>query len=193
MKTWIQLSPFGQFYHRLGKQYLSQETLKACVKKTQTWRFRFGFTKIPIYVGHPDDAYFQQFPEHMNMTVYGYVRRFCLKDNGLWIQVDWTESGRELMDNGRYRYVSPRWEMEEVNDHFVPKKLLSVGLTNTPNLPVEPIYKSNNTQGCPVQSVQKRSEKVAILNFVQKVYQRMKATGESYPEAWNAVFKKNNI
>ena len=64
MKTWIQLSPFGQFYHRLGKQYLSQETLKTCVKKTQTWRFRFGLAKIPIYVGHPDDSYFQQFPQH---------------------------------------------------------------------------------------------------------------------------------
>ncbi len=193
MKTWIQLSPFGQFYHRLGKQYLSQETLKTCVKKTKTWRFRLGFTKIPIYIGHPDDSYFQQFPEHMNTTIYGYVLRFCLKDNGLWIQVDWTDIGRELIDNGRYRYVSPRWEMECANDHFVPKKLLSVGLTNTPNLPVEPICKLNNFEVCPQQSVQKRSEKVAILNFVQKVYQRMKATGESYPEAWNAVFKKNNI
>jgi len=193
MKTWIQLSPFGQFYHSLGKQYLSQETLKTCVNKTRTWRFRFGFTKIPIYIGHPDDSYFQQFPEHMNTTVYGYVQRFCLKDNGLWIQVDWTEAGKELIDNGRYRYLSPRWEMEEENHHFVPKKLLSVGLTNTPNLPVEPICKSSDLQVCSLQSKQKRSEKIAILNFVQKVYQRMQATGESYPEAWNAVFKKNNI
>ena len=71
MKTWIQLSPFGQFYHSLGKQYLSQETLKNCVKKTRTWRFRLGFKKIPIYIGHPDDSYFQQFPEHMNTTAEG--------------------------------------------------------------------------------------------------------------------------
>ena len=192
MNTWMQLSPFGQFYHSLGKQYLSQETLNACIRKTLTWRFRFGFTKVPIYVGHPDDAYFQQFPEHMNTTVYGYVRRFCLKDNGLWIQANWTEAGQELIDNGRYRYLSPRWEMEAVNKHFVPKKLLSIGLTNTPNLPVEPIRKSSSVQVSFPRSEQKRAEKVAILNFVQKVHQRMKATGESYPEAWNAVCKKNN-
>lgn len=193
MKTWIQLSPFGHFYHSLGKQYLSQETLKVCVNNTQTWRFRLGFSHIPIYVGHPDDPHFQQFPEHMNATIYGYVRSFCLKNDGLWIRAIWTEKGQELIDNGRYRYLSPRWEMEEQQDHFIPKKLLSVGLTNNPNLPVKPISDLINSQNYFVKSEQQRSEKVAILNFVQKVHQRMQTTGESYPEAWNAIFNKNNI
>ena len=192
MKTWMQLSPFGQFYHSLGKQYLSRETLSVCVKNTRTWRFRWCFTKIPIYIGHPDDPHFQNFPEHMNATVYGYVRNFCLKDNGLWIQVNWTEKGQELIENGCYRYLSPRWEMEAMQDYFVPKKLLSVGLTNTPNLPVKPIGEKFSEQTYWTKSGQKRSEKMAILNFVKKVHQRMKATGESYPEAWNAIFKENN-
>lgn len=193
MKTWMQLSPLGHFYHPLGKQHLSQETLKRCVKATRTWRFYFGFTKIPIYIGHPDDPHFQQFPEHMNGTIYGYVRDFQVNHKGLWINANWTKVGQELIDNGCYRYLSPRWEMENVNEYFSPKKLLSVGLTNTPNLPVEPIGKGLPEQIYLTKSRQERSEKVAILNFVQKVHQRMKTTGESYPEAWNAIFKKNDI
>lgn len=193
MKNWIQLSPLGYYYHPFGKQYLSKESLNSCIKNTRSWFFLLGLKKIPIYIGHPDDPYFQQFPEHMNNIIYGYVQDFCMRENGLWIQVAWKEIGEELIENGKYLYLSPRWEMEASGECFLPKKLLSVGLTNTPNLPVEPIIKQKAFRDYLLPSKQGRAEKMAILGFVQKVYQRMQTTGESYPEAWNAILKKTNV
>ena len=194
MKTWIQISPYGTFDHTLGKQSISLKDAKHCIKNTKTFLFRIGLKKIPVYIGHPDDPLFQNSYEHMNNNIYGYVKNMRANTEGLWVQIEWTVQGNELIDNQCYSYLSPRWEMSK-SPHEVsypPERLLSVGLTTTPNLPVQPILKKTP----PVTRkyrIQKRSEKLAILQFTRKVQQRMEETGESYPETWHNIYKTNNI
>jgi len=58
----------------------------------------------------------------------------------LWAKPRWSEAGTELLNNAFYKYLSPRWAMKPLGDGvYQPVKLLSVGLTNRPNIPGDPI------------------------------------------------------
>ena len=238
MKTFkLHLSPYGTFEHPEGLQSISSADAQRCIRKTRTWRFRLGLKKIPVYLGHPDDPLFKS--EHSDPRIYGYVRWVLCKT--------------------------------EHQTAYHPERLLSLGLTQHPNLPVQPIVfdalpkkslglrallrfltkrqvssKTSHTktggvrsdgalhkgfatfikrirqafvkktkqtaptvgthspaplptsdedlfsgQRTPLSSdlhgAQTRKEKRRILQFGQAVRERMKATGESYPEAWNVL------
>ena len=192
MNEWIQLSPYGTFDHPSGKQVISLKDGKRCVKGTETWMFRLKLKKIPVYIGHPDDPLFQTLPEHMNTTVYGYVTAMRYDNTGIWVKIRWTEAGQELIENGVYTYLSPRWLSEKsVDNGYHPIKLLSVGLTQHPNLPVKPILESTPMPSRDLREVQERDKKIAILHFSQKINERMQKTGESYPEAWQFTYNEN--
>ena len=193
MKTWNHLSPYGTFDHPDGKQTIARIDAERCVKSTKTLLFRLKLRKIPVYVGHPDDPQFQGQPEHMNPNVYGHVKDIQANEHGLWVHIAWTPSGQELIDNGIYTHLSPRWKMQKGADgSYHPIKLISIGLTKNPNLPVNPLQKAIKTIVQPLSQLQKRTEKLAILEFTQKVQKRMEATGESYLEAWQTIYKENN-
>lgn len=272
MKTYkLHLSPYGTFEHPEGLQSISSADAQRCIRKTRTWRFRLGLKKIPVYLGHPDDPLFKN--EHSDPRIYGYVKNLCADKDGLWVSVKWTKDGRRLMSRPPQRCLSPRWVLCKTENQtaYHPERLLSVGLTQHPNLPVQPIafevskkksfglctllraltkrpafFKVSRTQTGGVRSddglcdrfatfvkrlrqmfvkkaepktptvepqrpappltsdkdtfsghrtplssdlrgAQTREEKRRILQFGQAVRARMKATGESYPEAWNVL------
>ena len=55
---------------------------------------------------------------------------------GLIGRLRWTDKGAQAVCARRYRFVSPAWELAEDGR---PVRLVSVALTNRPNLPVRPI------------------------------------------------------
>ncbi len=70
-------------------------------------------------------------------------------ERGLVGVFKFTDKGAEAVGGRRYRFVSPAWTL---NDDGHPLKLVSVGLTNKPNLPVAPVLnmracKAGNTNG----------------------------------------------
>ena len=267
----LHLSPYGTFEHPEGLQNISSADAQHCIRKTRTWRFRLGLKKIPVYLGHPDDPLFRS--EHSDLRIYGYVKNLCADKDGLWVFVKLTKYGRTLLrQSPKCRYLSPRWVLCKTENQaaYHPERLLSVGLTQHPNLPVQPIVfderkltfrlctflrfltkrrvssktsHAKKSDACsevrlrkvfstfverirrafvkkikpttptlepkfpallpaseedtfsglrtPLSSdlrgTQTREEKRRILQFGQAVQARMKATGESYPEAWNAL------
>jgi hypothetical protein len=287
MKTYkLHLSPYGTFEHSEGLQSISSADAQRCIRKTRTWRFRLGLKKIPVYLGHPDDPLFKS--EHSDRRIYGYVKNLCADKDGLWVFVKLTKYGRTLLrQSPKCRYLSPRWVLCKTENQtaYHPERLLSVGLTQHPNLPVRPIVfdalpkknfrlrtllrfltkrhisskalRTQKSDVCPddglhkifatflgrirrtfskksrtddtnrqtatpsptlsltsdessfsgnrtplssdLRGAQTREEKRRILQFGQAVQALMKATGESYPEAWNvllhqtpAVFENNH-
>lgn len=272
MKTYkLHLSPYGTFEHPEGLQSISSADAKNCIRKTRTWQFRLGLKKIPVYLGHPDDPLFKN--EHSDTRIYGYVKNLCADKDGLWVFVKLTKNGRTFLSKSPQQYLSPRWVLckTEHETAYHPERLLSVGLTQHPNLPVQPIVfdalpkksfglhvllrfvtkrriasKAPHTQtggirfdgglckffttfikhlrrafikkikpttptlepkfpallpaseedtfsglrtplSSDLRGTQTREEKRRILQFGQAVQARMKATGESYPEAWNVL------
>lgn len=190
--TWYQLSPYGTFNHPLGKQMILPADAKRCIRQTLNWAFKFGLKKIPVYIGHPDDPYFQNQPEHMNSTVYGYVKQMHANNQGLWAQIAWTPTGCELIANRCYCYLSPRWQLSSTHagGHFHPEKLLSVGLTQHPNLPVQPLLGAADFVRSSFRTQALHPPKAAPFMLAQKVQERMRATGESYPEAWHHIYRE---
>lgn len=135
----LHLSPYGTFEHPEGLQHISSVDAQRCIRKTRTWRFRLGLKKIPVYLGHPDDPLFQR--EHSDACIYGYVKNLCADKDGLWVFVKWTKYGRTFLSKAPQQYLSPRWVLckTETQTSYHPERLLSVGLTQHPNLPVQPI------------------------------------------------------
>jgi len=195
-ETWLQLAPLGKFPHSHGEQNISKESAERLVKKFNsiTARFFRHFQQIPIYIGHPDDPQFAGRHGHTNKQTFGIVKDIKLDEEGLWVLIDWTKEGKALVDNGFYRFLSPRWKMSSPNGiSFELEELVSVGLTNSPNLPNKPLPATRNIRLTPhtLQLASKRLHKRNIHDFITLVNERMKKTGEDYMTAWSYI-KQNH-
>lgn len=69
-------------------------------------------------------------------------------ERGLMADFRFTDLGAEAVAQRRLRFLSPVWELDEAGR---PARLVSVGLTNKPNLPVRPIL---NRAGADTPSVE---------------------------------------
>jgi len=72
-------------------------------------------------------------PAGQRAPAAGWISKLEVRDGGpLWGKVDWTEHGAASIRNREYRYLSPAFAVERKGGAIA--KLLSVGLTNRPNL-----------------------------------------------------------
>ncbi|MDR0678854.1 MAG: phage protease [Puniceicoccales bacterium] len=139
---WLKLVDYGEYGHRLGVQVVDREGAVAMADRFRSlWaRLARRFRGIPVYVGHPDDGEFRGQVGHSDTKAYGWVQQLEAREDGLWIRVRWSPTGRQLLEGAHYKFLSPRWEMERrEGDRLYPKSLLSVGLTNCPNMALEAI------------------------------------------------------
>lgn len=139
---WIKLVDYGEHPHRLGMQVITEESASEMVKNFHSlWgKFSRRFRGVPIYIGHPDDPHFQGKPGHSDTRAYAWVKDIAARHDGIWILPKWSEAGRDLLKNAYFKFLSPRWEMTPLGaQRFTPRALVSIGLTNNPNIPVEAI------------------------------------------------------
>lgn len=100
------------------------------------------FAGAPMFVGHPDVPQFSnQFPDR---KAYGWIMELEARPDGLYGKMKWSAAGMELLQNGHYKFLSPYWEARQIGSEngqpvFEPLSLISAGLTNEPNLPVNPL------------------------------------------------------
>ena len=75
-------------------------------------------------------------------SAMGWVTKlFVDPDDGLMAEIEPTSEGVEKINGKVYRFVSGAWILDDDNR---PTRLVSIGLTNKPNLPVHPLI---NAQG----------------------------------------------
>ena len=137
---WFQVSPFGRFPHRVGTQVFDRQAANSIVKLFQSARDRLArlWRGLPVYVGHPDmDP--KTYPDHRK---YGSIQDLEVRADGLWARPRWSRAGREIVNDEHYDFQSPLWNMAPVPNEpgaYRPVELLSVGLTNRPNIPGKPV------------------------------------------------------
>jgi hypothetical protein len=139
---WIKLTDYGDWPHPSGLQRVSQPAAAAMVTGFQSlWgRLRRKFGGVPMYIGHPDDPAFSGQAGHDDTRAYAWITSLEARDDGFYILPRWSEPGREMLRHAFYKFLSPRWQMRPLGDGaFEPVRLLSVGLTNHPNIPGEAI------------------------------------------------------
>ena len=155
---WVQISPRGDFHHPNGLQRVDQQALDLMVTHFHSFPARLGrgFAGLPFYIGHPDAPTPER--NYRDEKAYGWILSLEQRPEGLFGKIKWSNSGRALLQEGHYRFLSPYWEAEEIGLEkgqkvFRPVRLLSVGLTNHPNLPLQPL--SNQGQANAVHSGQR--------------------------------------
>ncbi|MDR1433090.1 MAG: phage protease [Puniceicoccales bacterium] len=137
---WLKLANFGEYHHAKGVQVLDAASAKDIYNSFHSirWRLVRGFHGIPIFIGHPDDPEFLS----KNEKIYGRIENLKVEDDALWISIKWAKSGKGLFKNGILKYLSPRWLTVQTRDgKLLPRRLLSVGMTNHPNIPCEHVAK----------------------------------------------------
>ncbi|MDR2432228.1 MAG: phage protease [Puniceicoccales bacterium] len=143
---WLKLVNFGEYFHPKGIQLFDSLSAGKIVDSFHSLRGRLmrKFQGLPIFIGHPDDPEFGS----KNNRVYGRIENIKVEDNALWILVKWTDIGQELFRNGILRHLSPRWLTTPTQDgKLSPKRLLSVGLTNHPNIRCDHVSKVEKVEG----------------------------------------------
>jgi hypothetical protein len=137
--VWLRLAPYGDFPTGTGDAL--QRFTRECARRMVDTFTASAFTaphRLPVYLGHPDEPSFANTAGHMDTTRYGEVTAVEVRDDGLWGKFDWGDAWARARHSlaGRLR-LSPRWAMlrEGAGKVFSPLKLISVGLTPTPNIP----------------------------------------------------------
>lgn len=135
----VQLSPFGEFtLHDGGKmngavQHCTRAAFEAMVAN---WRAA-GSPEILVDVDHNSAT-------GRSTEAAAWAKNLRVEDCGLCADFELTPRGRELIGGRQYRFVSPGWTLATDG---TPLALCSVGLTNTPNLPVKPVVNADDAGG----------------------------------------------
>ncbi len=142
---WQRISAYGDFPNEVGLQRVRREDAEAMVSAFNSFRGRAGrmFRGLPVFAGHPDvDPV--RYKDHRR---YGKIVDLEARDEGLYGRVAWNSLGRENLEEGYLLYPSPRWFLKADGRHVRPDELISVGLTNRPNIPGDPWAKNDAGDG----------------------------------------------
>lgn len=176
---WAMIAPFGDFpgvamfrndqgqYERVHAiQRVDKEAAQDMVSrfKSPLQRLKRFVRGLPIFRGHPDSpgGLGDRFPDK---ACKGLISDLAVRGNGLYGKPVLNNEGLDLVESGQARAFSARWSSEWVakiggKDVFRPNELMSVGLTNHPNLPVEWLNESDQLNGVEISKV------IAWLNIL---------------------------
>lgn len=126
------IAPFGDYPH--GGNVQRVDAVAAANMKRElsgVWtrvKNVFG-NACPVFYSHPDD---EHYPDAADHTPYGKVLSLETLADGIWANIKWLDGFEHLP---KRLHFSPRWVVEKIGANiYRPRKLESVGLTNTPNI-----------------------------------------------------------
>lgn len=152
---WLRLAEYGDWPHPLGLQRFTRRSAERLADFFQSLRGRLArrFGGLPVYIGHPDDPGFAGQHGHEDTRAYAWIQQLEARPDGLYIRPRWSPEGERLLANAFYKFLSPRWAMRPLADGiFEPVRLISVGLTNSPNIPGDAIANASAQPGLYPQS-----------------------------------------
>ena len=128
----VQLSPFGEFPQTRED---GTQVVQICDEQAfQGLLENFGGGEIPVDFDHGIES------DGGSTRAGAWVERMWVDpEKGLMASLALTPAGEEAVQGREYRYLSPAWILGKDGR---PEKLVSVGFTNRPNLPVAPVANS---------------------------------------------------
>lgn len=148
--------PYGDFPHKQGLQKFDRVAAEKMVAnhkgvfaKIKSWA-RGESATYPVYVGHPD----LPGSKDTDKRAYGWIENMRAEDDGLHLEVKWSDEGRKLVENAHFKFYSPLWWSEKVRGGIRPVALKSMGLTNDPNIPVPALANEADEAGSEEQGAE---------------------------------------
>ena len=145
---WLRLAEYGNWPHPRGIQQFTVDAAEQMVTYFKSLRGKLArrFGGLPVYIGHPDDPGFSGQNGHADTRAYAWITDMQAREDGLYVLPRWSQAGRDLLSNAFYKFLSPRWAMRHLDgDTYEPVRLISIGLTNQPNIPGEAIANESKT------------------------------------------------
>ena len=141
---WLKISPYGDFPNKVGLQRIQKPDADAMVTAFNSLRGKLarGFLGLPIFVGHPD----VQPGDYPDKRRYGKITELEARDDGFYGKVSFNSLGKAVVDDGQFQFNSPTWYLKRDGKFVRPVELISVGLTNTPQIPGDPWAKNEQQQ-----------------------------------------------
>lgn len=109
-------------------------------------RMKRAFQSVPVYARHPDLG--RVSPETAaaaeTPVPVGGISQLEAREDGLYVQVGLFPEGRTAVENEKLKYLSALWWVERIESpvgapngtqYARPVELISVGLTDSPNIP----------------------------------------------------------
>lgn len=128
----VQLSPFGEYPQTSEDGSEIKQICDADAFRRIVDQFRPG--EIPVDYDHAIES------DDGSTRAAAWITRLWIDDDdGLMGTLALTPSGEEAIKGREYRYLSPAWIL---GSDGRPERLMSVALTNRPNLPVAPVINS---------------------------------------------------
>jgi phage I-like protein len=155
---WFHLAPRGEHIHPATgvTQVIDEAALRAICQNFQAAAALPGFSGALVDYDH--FSYDPRRPsEAAGWIVALKAESGPVPQPGLWARIRWTPEGRNAVQAGRYRFLSPVWlvgDCKALNDadrkRMRPLRLDSAGLTNNPNLKdLAPLSNRNNRDAGP--------------------------------------------
>jgi phage I-like protein len=126
---WVHLTPAGTFSGVDGRGPFTLNDAAAVIATSM------AAGRLAIDENHAIDV---AGPKGQPSPARGWIVEMQLRDDGIWGRVEWTASGRALMEDKAYRGISPVLVAEKEGGRVV--KLLRAALTNDPNLTLTTLH-----------------------------------------------------
>ncbi|MDP3408198.1 phage protease [Bosea sp. (in: a-proteobacteria)] len=126
---WVHLTPAGTFSGVDGRGPFTLQDAAAVITASM------AAGKLPIDENHSTD---KAAPEGRPAPARGWIVEMQLRDDGLWGRVDWTATGKRLVEEHEYRGISPVFVSETAGGKVV--RILRAALTNDPNLTLTTLH-----------------------------------------------------
>ncbi len=189
---WFQVAPYGEHPNRVGLQVFTQEAAAKMVASFNSLASRVGrlFRGAPIYAGHPDvDP--GRWPDSRRL---GKIVALEARNDGLYAKAEWNTLGAENNEQGFYVYPSPRWLCEKATKGIAPVELISVGLTNTPNIRSSaPVTANDEEAGGGAADQTDRTDLTNQLEAANAQVVTLKETLQNYISAATELASKNDL
>jgi len=83
-------------------------------------------------------------PKGQTAPAAAWITALNVREGALWADVRWTDRGHDQVLNREYRFLSPVFDFDPGTGRIV--RLVSAGLTNTPNLPLQALNSEKNME-----------------------------------------------
>lgn len=191
---WIHIVPLGEYTHPdVGLQVLDRRAAEAMVARFNREAAQPNFPGLRLDYDH-----FSYDPEKSSEAA-GWITQLDNRADGIWAKVRWVNTGRDSVESGKYRLVSPVFSEGETlaPGRLRPVRLDSVALTNNPNLrgmvPVTNRSSASAAAGAArVTGTQQHPNTPAMKLLANRLQLQPDASEESIAAALDAILKNRD-
>ena len=122
---WVELLPAGSSIRGRDGRTWSNSNPSAIVEV-----FQHNGADLPVDIEHSTE---HKGPYGDPAPAVGWIKAMEVRGGAVWDRMEWTERGRNLLQNQEYRYLSPVFLYTKDEARLI-LRLTSAGLTNQPNL-----------------------------------------------------------